>query len=157
MLILVDEDGSVKVMADRRQQVVRLSPIGFVRETRLFNVMKLRTAPTPDWYLKCERGSYGLDKRGVDGFAKISTPGGTIKIPFQVKSSILSVKRFFEEYPEYRGIVAAVVVNDNSSDDELRSSMYTALEELRNTIIRGERTVAEFKQQITDRLRSRTR
>lgn len=96
-----------------------------------------------------------LDRRGIDGFARIQVHTERIKLPLQIKSSYSGKKRFYETWPHYREIVTTIVVKDGMPDEHIRQQLYSGVAVTRKSMTRGSVSVAEFKARITEVLGNR--
>ena len=153
ILKVVVEDGTVRILRDSREAVEKVlqSPSGFAREDQLFQAFKELGAKYPDWFVNLKRSGAFSDRHGIDGWAVICIPGvDTVNIPFQIKSSKGGVRHFFTEHPWFKEIIISIVVKESSSAQELRTRLLQQLGNSRAKIIRGEYSLAEFKQRITD-------
>lgn len=154
----VADSGDLVVYNDRRERIGDLlsHPEGFLHETRFFDALSVRTKETPSWFLEVERANSFIDKRGVDGFAKVKIEDTTkLKVPFQIKSSKGGVWWFFEKHPSYRGVVLPIVVNEERTENQIRQNLYSAAGEVRRNILKGVYTTVQFKERITETIRSR--
>ncbi len=149
--LLVKEDGSVAVLQDKREHVRKIlsKPNGLRREARFFTALEARTALTPEWFLKVERAGSYVDVRGIDGFAHVKIGEKTLKMPFQIKSSKTNKKDFLAKYSHLPKVVEVIVADDWSTDDQLRQRIYSATGEVRSKILKGNLTIAGYKQQVT--------
>ena len=82
-----------------QQKVVSTDPSiqGHINEARFFDIMKtmLLSGDHPEWLVDVHRATHQEDRMGIDGFAIIHFPDGSLRgVPFQVKSS----HAYLEEY-----------------------------------------------------------
>ena len=149
--LLVKEDCSVVALVDKRAHVRKIlaKPEGLRREARFFTALELRTALTPEWFLKVERAGSYIDVRGIDGFAHIMIGEKRLKAPFQIKSFKTNKKDFLAKYSHLPRVVEVIVADDWATDDQLRQRIYSATGELRSKILKGTLTVADYKEQVT--------
>ena len=146
--LLVKEEGSVVVLQDKREHVQKIlsKPNGLRREARFFTALEVRTALTPEWFLKVERAGSYIDVRGI---AHVRISEKTLKMPIQVKSSKTNKKDFLAKYSHLPKVVEVIVADDWSTDDQLRQRIYSATGEVRSKILRGTLTITDYKQQVT--------
>lgn len=112
---------------------------GLENEQRFFAVVGVKTAKTPDWFLKVSGVSPSMDIRGIDAMASIrDRNGGTpIKVPVQIKSSYAGLCKYYDKYPGHLDAgVIVIVVHCHRTDDDIRSALYR---ELKTAYERGSR------------------
>ncbi len=145
MLIIVEEDKSVRVQLDHRERYRSYDLIGFARESRVFKVMRERTQETPEWFVKLKRSTYMQNLRGVDGLIRARLDGEVFSVPMQIKSSMRRAQEFYERKPHLAEIVVTIVVWDRDTDDDIRAKVYTAADVIRQRILSGEYSLEEFR------------
>lgn len=158
ILTLSVTDAEVIILRDRRMLVKDLlsNPEGYTREARLIRVAQERTANTPEWFISAEPSITGHDMNGADGFAKVKiTERQTLRVPFDVKSSEYGVRKYFTQYPDRRGLFAVFAVRDDQSDEQIRGTLYTHLDNVRDAIKWSGRSLTQVKEIITRQVHGR--
>ncbi len=158
MYFTVDDAGTI-VADDVRAHVQNLlsTPEGFKREDRLLRVITEDKALKPWWLRTIKRSKPFIDRKGIDGFVKVSLDEASdvpFSMPFQAKSSVEGLKRYFQYYPHLRGIVTGIVIQDSEPDDALVSDFVAKLSVIRNKICSGEMSVEDFKSVLTNHVSS---
>jgi hypothetical protein len=149
--------GTVRVVDDLTLQVAASlvqNPEGFAREKRVFDALLEHTADTPVWFIHARRSAEFYDRRGVDGFIRAIVGNSTPDLPFQIKSSKGSSVRFYEKYPEYKGIVPVVRVEDRMSADTLRHRVYSAIGAVRAQVAAGQLNMLHITRTIHSAVRT---
>ena len=108
--------------------------VGLLAEDRFFRI--LETAENrPGWLVKVRRANPRLDAAGVDAVCWVARirDGRKVAVPVQVKSSYLAMEEYFKEsLPRWLNRVPVVVVNNNRTDEQVCSQLFTDLIHVRN-------------------------
>ena len=84
-------------------------------------------------FTKIEKATQNQDRRGIDFFGYIIVKGEIIRVPLQVKSSISNAIKYNERNINdirRKGIIV-VVVNENRTDQEVKSYVRKRLKKLK--------------------------
>ncbi|MFM2374724.1 MAG: hypothetical protein RLZZ234_719 [Candidatus Parcubacteria bacterium] len=140
----------VTIQKDNREKVrnaLTAHPEGFAIEKRVFDALAEHTDHTPVWFIHAKRSKEFHDLRGIDGFVHARVGKNTADVPFQIKSSKGGIVRYFEKYPEYRGKIAVICIQDTMCNDTIRARVYSAIGGIRKQVVTG-----AFKLEDTMRL-----
>ncbi len=109
--------------------------LGARAERRFLKLASERVAWTPKWLRSIEDAGVLWDIRGIDAFAYCSCiEGNEIRIPIQVKISRYGRERFLKHAtPDVVEHVFLFVVDSRKTDDQLRSTLYSRLGQLRRS------------------------
>ncbi len=142
--------GQVFVRHDRRERVKKVisDPKGFVRETKLFQVLEKPSAYTPSWFVRVKKAKPYADMRGIDGFAHCMLGEEKLKLPFQIKSNLGDREKFFAHYPLGKGLIEVIVVKEDESTQSLQCRMFALLGEVRERMKKHGITVADMHQRL---------
>lgn len=142
--LVVKANDTIEITGDRRlffRGVIRderkkVTQKGFGNERRFLRVVNARTARTPKWFIGVFRATRQMDHDGFDAFAHIRVPGvtETVRVPIQIKSSMLGVQYYTEKRPGHiKAGVLVFIVSEEVTDAKIRNQLMDNLRAIRAT------------------------
>lgn len=142
--ITIGTDNTIQILRDRRRffkSIIReerkaVTKKGFGAERRFLKEANIRTKRTPKWFIGVFQASRAMDQNGIDAFAHIKVPGvqNTVRVPIQIKSSMLGIEHYAEKRPEYiKAGVLIFAISDDVTDVQIRNQLLMSLRAIRAT------------------------
>jgi hypothetical protein len=122
---------------------------GHINEARFFEIAKamLCSRERPDWLVDVRRATYQEDLTGIDGFAMIEFPDGSLRdVPFQVKSSHEYIESHMARYKVFwMDKLRYFFANPKQSDERIQKEFLYELGMIRRNNERFDRALEYLK------------